>query len=80
MERHQILEQLHDIFREVLDHDNVSLNDSTTANDVDDWDSLNHIQLIVGIEKHFKIRFTSREIQSWNNVGEMITCIEEKLR
>jgi acyl carrier protein len=80
MERQQILEQLHNIFKTVLDHENVSLTDATTAADVEEWDSLNHIQLIVAIEKHFKIRFTSREIQSWNNVGEMITCIEEKIK
>jgi acyl carrier protein len=80
MERHRILEQLHDIFRNVLDHDQVALTENTTADDVDDWDSLNHIQLIVAIEKHFKIRFTSREIQSWNNVGEMLTCIEAKMK
>ena len=78
MERSEILERVTKVFIDVLDDDNIVLNNETTANDVDDWDSLNHIQLVVGIEKAFKIRFTSQEIQSWNNVGEMIDSIIKK--
>ena len=78
MERSEILERVTKVFNDVLDDDDIVLNDETTANDVDDWDSLNHIQLVVGIEKAFKIRFTSQEIQSWNNVGEMVDSIIKK--
>jgi acyl carrier protein len=80
MEMVEILKQVNDIFIYILDNKYIKLSNNTTANDVEEWDSLTHIQLIVAIEKHFKIRFTSKEIQSWNNVGEMINCINSKLK
>ena len=79
MERPEILRQVNELFKDILDNDTLVLTDETTADDVDDWDSLNHIQLVVAIEKHFKIRFTSKEIQSWDNVGELIDSINAKL-
>ena len=78
MDRQTILKEVTNVFIDVLDNEYITLTGETQATDVDDWDSLNHIQLVVGIEKHFKIRFTSKEIQSWNNVGEMLDCIQEK--
>ena len=78
MDQNEILEQVQDIFRDVLDDDDIVLTPQTTANDVDDWDSLSHIQLIVAIEKKFKIKFTSKEILSWSNVAEMTECIASK--
>lgn len=78
MERSEILRQINDIFIDTLDNEDVVIDETTQATDVDEWDSLTHIQLVVAIEKHFKIRFTSKEIQSWNNVGEMLNCIQEK--
>ena len=78
MNKDHILEEVQEIFREVLDNEEIVLNNATTADDVEEWESLTHIQLIVAIEKHFNIRFTSREILSWQNVGEMIDCIANK--
>lgn len=78
MDRNEILEKLTPIFREQLDNEEIELNAETTAEDIEEWDSLSHIQLIVAIEKAFGIRFTSAEIQSWNNVGEMIDSIISK--
>ena len=78
MDKNQILEEVQEIFREVLDNEEIELACETTADDIEEWDSLTHIQLIVAIEKHFKIKFTSKEILSWQNVGEMIDCIAAK--
>jgi acyl carrier protein len=78
MERVEILGQVQEIFRDILDDEDIVLCDSTTADDVDGWDSLTHIQLIVAIEKRFKIKFTSKEILGWRNVGEMIDSIASK--
>ena len=78
MNKDQILEEVQEIFHEVLDNEEIVLNNATTADEVEEWDSLTHIQFIVAIEKNFNIRFTSREILSWQNVGEMIDCIATK--
>jgi acyl carrier protein len=78
MEKSQILGEVQAIFREVLDNEEIVLANETTADDIEEWDSLTHIQLIVAIEKNFKIKFTSKEILSWQNVGEMVDCIANK--
>jgi len=78
MERIDLLAQINKIFHDVLDDDTIDIIETTSANDVEEWDSLNHIMLIVAIEKYFKIKFSSNEILSWKNVGEMISCIIEK--
>lgn len=76
MEREDIFSKLNEIFEDVLDLDETpELTDDTTANDIEEWDSLSHIQLIVAIEKGFKLKFTSQEILKWNTVGEMVDTI-----
>lgn len=78
MERKEILKHVNDIFIDVLDDEEIVIEEKTQATDVDEWDSLTHIQLVVAIEKYFKIRFTSKEIQSWNDVDEMLDTMQEK--
>ena len=79
MERKEILSQLSEIFSDVLDLEDVELTDATSADDIEEWDSLSHIQLIVATEKHFGVKFTSLEIMKWNNVGEMVDSIMKKI-
>lgn len=78
MDEAEILKRMNDIFVEVLDDTQIVLSEATTADDVGGWDSLTHVQLVLAVEQHFKIRFTAREIRSWSNVGEMIACVISK--
>ena len=66
------IEDLLTIFREVLENDDIELTESTIAADVPEWDSLNHIYLVVAIEKQFEIKFTTHQIQSWQCVGDVL--------
>ena len=79
MNRTEITEQLNTIFRDVFDDENILLTEQITAQDIDGWDSLTHILIVVAIEKKLKLRFTSNEILSWKNVGELMNCIEGKI-
>lgn len=79
MDYQNLLDQLNPIFRRILDNNNITLTSATTANDIEDWDSLNHLQLVVAIEKHFKIKFAAAEIHNWKNVGEICESIQKRL-
>ncbi len=80
MEREEIFSKLNEIFEDVLDLDETpSLTDETMANDIEEWDSLSHIQLIVAIEKAFGIKFSSQDIMNWQTVGDTVNSILNKL-
>ena len=79
MDRNTIFRHLADIFMDVFDLDELLLDDSTTADDIEEWDSLSHVQMVVAVEKHFDIKFTSLEIMSWSNVGQLVDTIEKRL-
>ena len=70
--------RLNDIFRDVFDDHSIIVREDMTADDVENWDSLTHINLIVAIEKKFKIRFTTGEVSGLKNVGELIQLISKK--
>lgn len=78
MERQEVFEKLTGIFEDVFDIEDVELTDATSADDIEEWDSLSHVQLIVAIEKAFKMKFTSLEIMKWKNVGELVDSILSK--
>ncbi|MHB8708809.1 MAG: acyl carrier protein [Desulfuromonadales bacterium] len=74
------LEQLTPIFHEVFDDPAITLSRQTTADDIDAWDSLSHMNLILAVELHFKVKFALGELQSLKNVGELIDLVDKKLR
>ena len=74
-----ILLDLQEIFRDVFDDEDLALTRETSAADIEDWDSLMQIRLIVAIEKHFSVKFALGEVQKLNNVGEMVDLIETKI-
>lgn len=79
MNTSQLIEQLLPIFKDVLDNEDIQLTAQTTAEDIEEWDSLSHIELTVAIERNFKIRFAAKEIQNWKNVGDLLDSISLKI-
>ncbi|OFY98533.1 MAG: acyl carrier protein [Bacteroidetes bacterium RIFCSPLOWO2_12_FULL_31_6] len=79
MQAQEIITKVTDIFKYVLDDDTIVLCETTTATDIEEWDSLSHIQLIGAIEKQFKIKFTAPEIRGFKNVGDICNTIHRKL-
>jgi acyl carrier protein len=75
----QIYQRLTEIFREVFEDQSIVPTPEMKAGDVPEWDSLNHINLIVAIEARFKIKFKSTELESLRNVGHLVELIERKL-
>jgi len=73
-----VMAQFNEIFIDVLDEDDIVLTAETTADDIDEWDSLTHVQLIVAIEKHFKVKFTVTELEEYKDVGAMCKAVAEK--
>ena len=74
-----VKETLTEVFQDVFDDDELELFDEMTAEDVEEWTSLTHIQLIVAVEKKFGVKFTTVEVMKLKNVGEFIALIEKKL-
>ena len=72
------LEKLNGIFRTVFDNDEIDIRPEMTANDVDGWDSLSHVNLILAMEKGFGIRFTQKELLTFKNVGDLLRSIDGK--
>ncbi len=79
MTNEEILQTITTIMREVLEIPNLAVTPETSAADVDEWDSMTHIQLIAAIESKYKVRFALGELQALNNVGDMIGLIQKKL-
>ncbi len=79
MTHSEIMEIVQRIFREVFDDDTLVIEDSTNSSDIEDWDSLEHITLVVSMEKEFGLKFDLKEVNELANVGEMVDLIASKL-
>ena len=77
MTKDKIMDEIVIIFRNVFEDDDLEINEGSSSQNIFEWDSLNHIYLVVAIEENFKVKFTTAEIQSWENVGDMIEHIYE---
>ena len=79
MSREEIMEKVTEIFREVFDDEELVITDRTNSDDIEDWDSLEHISLIVSMEKEFQLKFDIKQVNQLENVGEMIDLIGRML-
>ena len=75
MTREAIYEKLNEVFQDVFDDDSITVNAETTADDIEDWDSLEHINLVSAVEKAFGVKFTMAQVVGMKNVGEMVDVI-----
>ena len=75
-----VIDRLENVFRDVFDDNSIVISERTTAADIEDWDSLEHINLIAAVEKEFGMRFTMKEVSGMKNVGEMLDIICQRGR
>ena len=75
MSREEIYERLNEVFQDVFDDDSITVNENTTSDDIEDWDSLEHINLVSAVEKEFGVKFTMGQVVTMKNVGEMVDII-----
>jgi acyl carrier protein len=78
MLREEGARRLTEIMRDIFDEEDVEYSDSLTAGEVEGWDSLSHVPFLVAVEKNFGLRFTSAEIDSFKNVGELLDVIVQR--
>ena len=78
MNRNDIIKRLTEVFRDVFDDSSIVITDKTTSADIEDWDSIEHINLIGAVEDEFGLRFKMKEVSGMKNVGEMIDIISDR--
>ncbi len=79
MTREEIFGELNEVFRDVFDDESITVTDETTADDIEDWDSLEHINLLAAVEQQFDVKFNMGQIVTLKNVGEMVDLIESMM-
>ena len=80
MDKQKILSEIALIVRDVVDRPDLQISMQTTAENVKEWDSFNHINIVVAVEQHFGVKFKTAEIESLRNVGELVALIAQKLK
>ena len=80
MTQRDIFIEVQQIFRDIFDDQELLIDNNTNSDSLDNWDSLNHINLVVAIERKFEIKFKLGELQNLKNVGEMINLLKEKIK
>ncbi len=80
MDHREVFDRLNRVFRDVFDDETIRVTPNTTADDIDDWDSLEHITLISAVEREFRMKFKMGEISSMKNVGEMARIVMERAK
>jgi len=80
MTREEVFNGVQDIFRDIFDEDDMVIENATSSDEIEDWDSLNHINLVSAIEKEFKIKFALGELMTLKDVGAMVDLMMEKLK
>ncbi|GAA4753270.1 acyl carrier protein [Flavisolibacter ginsenosidimutans] len=79
MTKEQILQKLRSVFDDVFEGHSTEISESTTANDIEEWDSLTNIELMVAVEKKFDIKLTSSDINNLQNVGDLCRVVQTKI-
>ena len=79
MTREKIFETLNEVFRDVFDDESIVVEEETTADDIEDWDSLEHINLVAAVEQELGVKFTMGQVVTMKNVGEMVDIILEQI-
>ena len=78
MSREEVFEKLNEVFQDVFDDDTITVTDTTTADDIEEWDSLEHINLLAAVEQEFGMKFNMGQVVSMKNVGEMADIIMQQ--
>jgi acyl carrier protein len=79
MDRSTLMTKVQDVMCDVFDVDDLHITDATSANDIEEWDSLSHIRFMITIERLFGFKFLNEEISELRNVGDLVTAIQKKL-
>ena len=76
----EVHQKLTEVFRDIFDDPTLEITDTTTADDIDDWESITHINLIAAVEKAFKVSFNTKDVKALANVGDFISLIVSRLK